>query len=133
MTMDEIKYEINEFATVYNSLNNKTYKEFLFNKLIEDEVITLIFDYCQTYGNIINDSSFTKKKKFDFRNSTKDDSFCKEIQQLYIQLLSLEKQEIADIWWLYKSLFWPTWFDDRNKFIEQIRYEIINGFFTKKF
>lgn len=133
MTMDEIKYEINEFAKVYNMLNNRTYKEYLFTKIIEDEVTSLIFNYCQTNDNIINDSSTKKIKKIDNSNSQNDDSFSKEIQQLYIQLLSLEKQEIADLLWFYKSLFWPLWFDDRNKFIEQIRCELINIFFTKKF
>jgi len=133
MTMDEIKYEINEFAKVYNMLNNRTYKEFLFTKIIEDEVTSLIYNYCQISGSIITDSSNKKIKKFDNSKSQHDDSFNKEIQRLYIQLLSLEKQEIADLLWLYKSQFWPMWFDDRRNFVEQIRCEIINCFFTKKF
>jgi GTPase SAR1 family protein len=133
MNIDDIKYEIIEFAKVYNMLNNKTYKEYLFAKIIEDEVISLIYNYCQSNDSIINDSSPKKIKKLDNSKSQHDDSFNKEIQRLYIQLLSLEKQEIADLFWFYKSQFWPLWFDDRNKFIEQIRCEIINGFFTKKF
>ena len=47
-----------------------------------------------------------------------------ERYQLYLDKLTLEKEDVAELTWCYVSSFWPGWFDSKDEYIESIVHQI---------
>ena len=51
--------------------------------------------------------------------------------RLYLDLLSLEKEDVAELCWYYQSIFWPDVTETMNEMIERIKHQVSSGKYYK--
>jgi len=69
------------------------------------------------------------RKKGEPTDELDEDYFCRERFQLYLDLLSLEKEDVADLTWFFVSAFWPAQFSDKQDYLMTIKEQIECGVF----
>jgi len=96
-------------------------------ELLEIEAENLIICYCEKMGYQIN--GFPMNKRNVDEDKLDEDYFCRERFQLYLDLLSLEKEDIAELKWFFVSTFWPAQFSDKKDYLQTIKEQIECGVF----
>lgn len=56
-----------------------------------------------------------------------DDYFCRERYRLYLDLLLVEKDDVAELMWFYNDLFWPGTFKSKAEYINQVKAYLASG------
>jgi hypothetical protein len=126
MNISMIKDKISELASKHHSIDGGDFKDIKSAEILESEAQELIIDYCVNKNYLINGFPTLKK---ELAEEYDEDYFSIERYQLYLDKLTLEKDDIAELTWCYISSFWPDWFDSKDEFIESIIYQINSGNF----
>lgn len=124
MTVDKLKKEILELRELWEAIDEKTIGDFKDAESIEIEAEDLIVSYCERQGYMVNGFPTEKRKIVD--KELHDEYFTREHFRLYLDILSLEKNDVAELWWFYNNSFWPDWPDSKEAFINFIKEEIEN-------
>jgi len=127
MTIDKIKKEILELRELWESIDEKTIGDFKDAELIEMEAEDLIVSYCEYKGYMINGFPTEKLKNFD--EELDDEYFTQEHFRLYLDRLSLDKNDVAELWWFYNKSFWPDWVHSKEAFINEVKGRIESNFY----
>jgi hypothetical protein len=125
MTVDKLKKEILELRELWEAIDEKTIGDFKDAEFIEIEAEDLIVSYCERQGYMVNGFPTEKRKILD--EELHDDYFTRERFRLYLDSLSLEKNDVAELWWFYNKSFWPDWVDSKEAFIKEIKEQIENN------
>jgi hypothetical protein len=126
MNIDTIKNKITELSLEHHSIDDGYFEEIKSAELLESQAQDLIIEYCVSRNYLINGFPTLKEQMGEEYD---EDYFTMERYQLYLDRLSLEKDDVAELTWCYVSSFWPGWFDDKEEFIENIQHQIKIGNF----
>ena len=127
MTKEEIIEQINSLSIKYHEINEQSLEDFNDAEWIEIQVEDLIVNYCVQNNYLVNGFP-TEKKNLQFEELD-EDYFCRERYQLYLDLLVIDKLDVADLMWYYVKSFWPNEFESKSNYIETIKDQIESGFF----
>ena len=124
MEIEEIKQKIAELAKEHHALEMPDFDEIQFAEIIEASAIELLVSFCESKGYLINGFPSEKRKLFENGSQQeleKEEYFSQERFQLYLDYLSLEKEDVADLYWFLQKSFWPDSFESKEEWLEFIR------------
>lgn len=94
-------------------------------EMIEEEAEDLIVAYCVDKSYLIN--GFPTEMMESEEEEYDEDYFCRERYRLYLDLLLIEKDDVAELMWYYNDLFWSGTFRDKEAYISQVKAYLNSG------
>jgi hypothetical protein len=128
MTVEEIKIKITELAKKHAAINEENLGDFNDVELQETQVEDLIVAYCEEKGYLINGFP-TEKRQLDEDELDDEDYFCRERFQLYLDILTFQKDDVAELTWHFTESFWPEEFPSKKDFVAQAKERVECGVF----
>lgn len=119
--------KIREIASRHASIQEVGIDEIKESELLEIEAENLIISYCEKMGYQVY--GFPMDKRNVDEDKLDEDYFCRERFQLYLDLLSLEKEDVAELMWFFVSTFWPAQFSNKQQYLLTIKEQIESGVF----
>jgi capsule polysaccharide export protein KpsE/RkpR len=107
-----------EHANTNNDIENLKDTDWL-----EQEALDLITEYCEKMNYQIN--GFPLERKEDL----KDDENIQEYYRLYIDELTISKEDVANLHWYWVNSFWPEEYQNKSEFILSINNRLNGGFY----
>jgi hypothetical protein len=126
MTLNEIKENIKLLAAKHQSIDENDLDAFDDADLIELRAEKIIINYCEQQKYLVNGFP-TEKKKIE--DELEEDYFCRERYQLYLDILLVEKEDVAELMWCFTSNFWPDSFESKEYYIQCIKEQLESGVF----
>ncbi len=126
MTAKDLKDKITELAQEYASVDEKNFDDFCNLELIEWKANKLIIEYCESNGYMINGFP-TEKKKLSDEELDDEDYFSPERYELYLDMLTNQKEDIAEIMWHFTNSFWPNTFESKQEFLDTAIERVESG------
>ena len=121
MEPEEIKERIKELQKKHDATGGEL-DDVPFFELYEANAEDLIIDYCESKEYQINGFPTDKRKiggeEYD------EDYFTRDRFQLYLDLLTIEKEDVADLTWFYVHNFWPEAFEDKEHYLRTIKHDL---------
>ena len=121
MTKEQIKNKIEVLAKLHHQAD----EELLGFEVIhqyEQEDLHNIVQYCECKGYLIN--GFPTQKRLIILEEDQEDYFNDERFQYYLDLLSLQKEEVAELNYTYQKSFWPDSMGTFDEFMAAIQFQI---------
>jgi len=133
MIIEEIKQKITELAQKHASIDEKTFDNIKGAELFESDARHLIIRYCENQGYLINGFPTEIKRRYENDEISDEeydeDYFCSERYDLYLDLLTLEKTDVAELTWHYTSSFWTDLFESKEEYLEHTKSCVEDGGF----
>ena len=126
MTLNEIKENIKLLAEKHQSIDENDLDAFDDTDLIELRAEKMIINYCEQQKYLVN--GFPTEKK-EIEDELEEDYFCRERYQLYLDILLVEKEDVAELMWCFTSSFWPDTFESKEYYIQCIKEQLESGVF----
>ena len=126
MTLSEIKENIKLLAEKHQSIDENDLDAFDDADLIELRAEKMIINYCEQQKYLVN--GFPTEKK-EIEDELEEDYFCRERYQLYLDILLVEKEDVAELMWCLTSNFWPDSFESKEYYIQCIKEQLESGVF----
>jgi hypothetical protein len=128
LEINQILEKISELAIRHKATGNNL-EDLEDAEWLEFEAQDLIVEYCEQNGHQVE--GFPHEKRIlalsdDFYD---EEYFCRERFQLYVDMLSLQIEIVADLNWHYVSSFWPEEFKDKSDFLVSIKERIASEVF----
>lgn len=124
--MNNIKIKIIQLAQNHHATDEKGIDELKDSELLEIDAENLIIAYCEEKKYLIKGFPTEKKK---IKDQLDEDYFCRERYQYYLDCLTIEKKDVAELMWCYVSNFWPDSFDSKQEYILTIQEQLNSGVF----
>lgn len=124
--MNNIKIKIIQLAQNHHATDEKGIDELKDSELLELDAENLIIAYCEEKKYLIKGFPTEKKK---IKDQLDEDYFCRERYQYYLDCLTIEKKDVAELMWCYVSSFWPDSFDSKQEYILTIDEQLNSGVF----
>ena len=121
MTKQEIKNKIEALAKQYHQTDEEELG-FEIIYLYEREALNSIVQYCECKGYLIN--GFPTQKRLIIPKEEQGDYFTDERFQYYLDLLSLQNEEVAELNYTYQESFWPDSIGTFDEFMTSIQCQI---------
>jgi hypothetical protein len=133
LTNTEIKQKITALAQKHAASDENTLDDIKDAELLESDAKHLIIQYCENQGYLINGFPTEMKRRYE-NNEISDeeydeDYFCEERYDLYLDMLTLDKTDVAELTWHYTSSFWPDQFESKDEYLEHIKSCVDDGGF----
>ena len=109
MDSTDIIKKIHELGLRHANIQEIGIDEFKEAELLEIEAEDLIISYCEEKGYQIN--GFPMDKRLLSEDELEEDYFSRARFQLYLDMLTLEKDDVAELTWCIVSVFWPNQFN----------------------
>lgn len=119
MTHEEIKAKITELAQKHAAIDEVEISDFKDAEWLEIQAEDLIIAYCEEKGYLVN--GFPTEKRLLSEEELDDydgDYFCRERFHLYLDILTYEKSDVAELTWHFTHLFWSDTFKSKEEFVE---------------
>jgi hypothetical protein len=132
MHPEEIKKKITALSQKHSANNEETMGDIKNAELIELEAEELIISYCEKKKYLINGFPTEKRRIYEEEGNEDydEDYFSIDRYRLYLDMLTIEKEDVAQLTWHYTSNFWPDFYESKEDFIEDIKHRINNtGFY----
>lgn len=126
--LDILKGKITELAIKHNTVGNDL-ENLEESSWLEEEALMFIADYAEKLGISVNGFPQEKRILAKEEEDFDEDYFCLERFQLYVDTLSLQNENIANLNWHYVNSFWPGEFNDKADLLESIKAWIDSGVF----
>lgn len=120
-TKQEIKNKIEALAKQYHQANEEELG-FEIIYLYEQEALNCIVQFCECKGYLIN--GFPTQKRLIILEDEQEEYFTDECFQYYLDLLSLQKEEVAELNYTYQKSFWPDSMGTFDEFMSAIQFQI---------
>jgi len=124
--MNTIISKIKQLAQKHHAIDENGIDEFKDSELLELETEHLIIVYCEEKKYLIEGFPTEKKK---IKDELDEDYFCRERYHYYLDRLTVEKEDVADLMWCYVSSFWTDSFESKEQYIETIIEQLNSSFF----
>lgn len=128
MTLEEIKSKITELAKKHAAIDEDSLGTFDDAELLEWQANGLIISYCEENAYLINGFP-TEKRKLSEEELDDDDYFCRERFDLYIDMLTCQKEDVAELAWHFADSFWPETFESKTYYVESAKERLECGVF----
>ena len=126
MSIEEIIFKIKQLAQHHHATDENGIDEFKDVELLELEAENLIIAYCEEKIYLIEGFPTEKKK---IKDELDEDYFCSERYHYYLDCLTVEKEDVADLMWCYVSSFWPDYFESKEEYIATTKEQLNSGIF----
>jgi hypothetical protein len=127
MNYNEVIQKIKKLAIEYSSIEENDSGDLNDIEWIENQAEEIIIEYCEKNNYLIN--GFPTIKKQIPENELEVNYFCREPYQLYLDLLSQTKDDVAELMWIYTNSFWPDFYPNKQEYLLQIKHQIHSGGF----
>ncbi len=114
ISLEEIKKRILLLADEHRKNDNLEEDEWEF---LENEAENLVINYCVNNNYMINGFPHEKRK---IASQLDEEYFNRDRYRLYLDLLSLEKDDVADLMWYFNKTFWPDSFDTKEDYFQVV-------------
>jgi hypothetical protein len=125
MTIEIIKQKIAVLAKKHTESDENTIDDFTDAELLEKDARDLIVQYCENQGYLINGFPTEMKRRYENDEITdeeyEEDYFCEERYALYLDMLTIEKADVAELTWHYTRSFWPEQFESKEAYLEHVK------------
>lgn len=121
MKLKNIELKFIQLAKKHN-----TSDEFKHAELLELQAEQFIIEYCESQNYLI--SGFPTEKRA-IKDNLDEDYFSRERYQFYLDNLLVQKEDVANLMWLYVSHFWPDYFDSKEEYLQSIKQQLESGVF----
>lgn len=128
MTVEQIKSEITELAQKHAAIDEVSIDEFKDAELLEINAEDLIIAYCEKKGYLVNGFP-TEKRQLSEDELDDDDYFCRERFHLYLDLLTIQKDDVAELTWHYTNSFWPDTYESKEYYVDVAKERTEDGRF----
>jgi hypothetical protein len=133
MNLEDIKQKISHLAQKHSSIPENELSDFGNSEVLESEAFHLIVNYSESQGYLINGFPTEIKNRYENDEISDEeydeDYFCLERYELYLDTLTLQKDDVAELMWHYANSFWPDQFESKEDYIESIKIQIESGVF----
>jgi hypothetical protein len=133
MTIEVIQQKITALAEKHAALDENTLDDFTDAELLESDARHLIISYCENQGYLINGFPTEMKRRYENDEISDEeydeDYFCEERYDLYLDMLTLEKTDVAELTWHCTHSFWPEQFESKEAYLEHIKSCVEDGGF----
>jgi hypothetical protein len=133
MNLEDIKQKISHLAQKHSSIPENDLSDFGNAEILESEAFHLIVDYSESKGYLINGFPTEIRNRYENDEISDEeydeDYFCLERYELYLDTLTLQKDDVAELMWHYANSFWPDQFESKEDYIESIKIQIESGVF----
>jgi hypothetical protein len=133
MNLEDIKQKISHLAQKHSSIPENDLSDFGNAEIFESEAFHLIVDYSESQGYLINGFPTEIRNRYENDEISDEeydeDYFCLERYELYLDTLTLQKDDVAELMWHYANSFWPDQFESKEDYIESIKIQIESGVF----
>ena len=133
MNLEDIKQKISHLAQKHSSIAENDLSDFGNAEILESEAFHLIVDYSESQGYLINGFPTEIRNRYENDEISDEeydeDYFCLERYELYLDTLTLQKDDVAELMWHYANSFWPDQFESKEDYIESIKIQIESGVF----
>jgi hypothetical protein len=127
MDSTDIIKKIHELGLRHANIQEIGIDEFKEAELLEIQAEDLIISYCEEKGYQIN--GFPMDKRLLSEYELEEDYFSRARFQLYLDMLTLEKDDVAELTWCIVSVFWPNQFTDKQEYLMTLKGQIECGVF----
>lgn len=117
MTTQEIENSISELAKKHAAINEENIGDISYAELLESQAQDLIIAFCEAKGYLVNGFP-TEKRQIE---ELYDDDLSQEYFLLYLDILTYQKEDVAELTWYYTESFWPETFASKEEFIAQAK------------
>jgi hypothetical protein len=133
MNLEDIKQKISHLAQKHSSIPENDLSDFGNSEVLESEAFHLIVDYSESQGYLINGFPTEIRNRYENDEISDEeydeDYFCLERYELYLDTLTLQRDDVAELMWHYANSFWPDQFESKEDYIESIKIQIESGVF----
>ena len=133
MNLEDIKQKISHLVQKHSSIPENDLSDFGNAEILESEAFHLIVDYSESQGYLINGFPTEIRNRYENDEISDEeydeDYFCLERYELYLDTLTLQKDDVAELMWHYANSFWPDQFESKEDYIESIKIQIESGVF----
>jgi len=133
MNLEDIKQKISHLAQKHSSIPENDLSDFGNAEILESEAFHLIVDYSESQGYLINGFPTEIRNRYENDEISDEeydeDYFCLERYELYLDTLTLQKDDVAELMWHYANSFWPDQIESKEDYIESIKIQIESGVF----
>ena len=133
MNLEDIKQKISHLAQKHSSIPENDLSDFGNAEILESEAFHLIVDYSESQGYLINGFPTEIRNRYENDEISDEeydeDYFCLERYELYLDTLTLQKDDVAELMWHYANSFWPDQFESKEDYIDSIKIQIESGVF----
>jgi hypothetical protein len=133
MNLEDIKQKISHLVQKHSSIPENDLSDFGNAEILESEAFHLIVDYSESQGYLINGFPTEIRNRYENDEISDEeydeDYFCLERYELYLDTLTLQKDDVAELMWHYSNSFWPDQFESKEDYIESIKIQIESGVF----
>ena len=133
MNLEDIKQKISHLAQKHSSIPENDLSDFGNAEILESEAFHLIVDYSESQGYLINGFPTEIRNRYENDEISDEeydeDYFCLERYELYLDTLTLQKDDVAELMWHYANSFCPDQFESKEDYIESIKIQIESGVF----
>lgn len=119
MKFSEIIEKLFELGKKHNSIEEKGMNEIKEAELIEQEAFHLILQYCDEQGYSVD--GFPHEKRNLPEEEIDEDYFCHDRFRLFLDILTLDNNDVAELMWAYVSAFWPNVAETKHEYIKMIK------------
>ena len=127
MDYEQLIQKIKSLAIEYSSIGDNDSYSLNDSEWIENQAEEEIIEYCKMNNYLINGFP-TIKKQIPIKE-LEENSFCRERYQLYFDLLTQTKDDVAELMWIYTNSFWPNFYTNKQEYLLQIKHQINSGGF----
>jgi hypothetical protein len=124
MGINEIKSQLILLKQKHDAVGDEL-DDLSFAEIYEEEAEDLIVAYCVGKSYLIN--GFPTEMMESEDEEYDDDYFCRERYRLYLDLLLVEKDDVAELMWFYNDLFWPGTFSDKQALVNHVNAYLKSG------
>lgn len=124
MKINEIQSQLIVLKQKHDAVGDEI-DDLSFAEMIEEEAEDLIVAYCVDKSYLIN--GFPTEMMESEDEEYDEDYFCRERYRLYLDLLLIEKDDVAELMWYYNDLFWPGTFSEKEAYISQVKAYLNSG------
>ena len=120
MEILDLKIQIENLAIEHDQLND--WEDLSQAEFLEEAAEDLIIAYCRNNNYLIN--GFPDEKLKVIPEEEFDDYFCRERYRLYLDLLTIQKNDVAELMFYYYSLLYVNSWEIISDFIQFTEEEI---------
>jgi hypothetical protein len=124
MTIPEIIHAIHELAEEHRQAGNDI-DDLKDTDWLESKGFQLIIDHCLAAGLLVNGFPANIEEGFLGEEEVTDEHW-----QLYIDLLTIDHPEIAELHFEWTRAFWPEEFTSQEDWLENVQARVNSSFYS---
>lgn len=125
-TLEILKQKLSALASKHQTTGDEW--DGIFDaEILESDAQDLIIKYCEDNNYQVEGFPHEKMKLLGL-GEIDEDYFNMQRYQLYIDTLTLQKEDVSELTWHYVSSFWPDQYESKEDFLDFVKVHIKTGY-----